>query len=285
MVVSDDTVTRFLEGWTDNRVPIDKIQDAFRHTPAVSDAQFYDLLRDELLAQQLVTTFVPSIEIGGQPIATPSQRWDWFNRVNRMAVIEAVPLAVADYEQGRRETDGRGTDEVLRGQQGRDCQPRVAQARLQTPAEGGHRVLQSRHRQVRRDRDRRGGAKAVRKEQGRLRQVFQDSSGPTAGQAGSREGRRQCQESNRGKAGGKGDQERSEGKDARRNVEDRQKKRRRREGRDVKGIAEGSESRKSRTRPRTPRVLRPRTGRRRSCSRRCSRSRKSRPTSQNRRRH
>ena len=109
MVVSDDTVTRFLEGWTDHRVPIDKIQDAFRHTPAVSDAQFYDLLRDELLAQQLVTTFVPSIEIGDQPIATPSQRWDWFNRVNRMAVIEAVPLAVADYEKDVEKP----TDEVL----------------------------------------------------------------------------------------------------------------------------------------------------------------------------
>ena len=110
MVVSDDTITRFLEKWTDNRVPINTIQDAFRHSPAVSDAQFYSLLRDELLAQQLVTMFVPSLEIGGQLIATPSQRWDWFNRVNRMAVIEAVPLAVADYVKNVEKP----TDEVLK---------------------------------------------------------------------------------------------------------------------------------------------------------------------------
>jgi hypothetical protein len=97
MVVSDETITRFLENWTQKRVPLDKIRAAIGRTPPVSDAQFFDLLRDELLAQRLVDTFRPSILIGNEPIATPSQRWDWFNRVNRKAVIEAVPFAVANY--------------------------------------------------------------------------------------------------------------------------------------------------------------------------------------------
>jgi hypothetical protein len=110
MVVSDETITRFLENWTQKRVPLDKIRVAIGRTPPVSDAQFYDLLRDELLAQRLVDTFKPSIRIGNEPIATPSQRWDWFNRVNRKAVIEAVPFAVANYVDEVK----RPSDEVLK---------------------------------------------------------------------------------------------------------------------------------------------------------------------------
>ncbi len=97
MVVSDDAVTRFLEQWTALKVEKKTIQQIIERTPPVSEAQFCDLLREELLPQRLMEVFAPSIEVGGQPIATPSQRWDWFNRVNRMAVIEAVPLAVANY--------------------------------------------------------------------------------------------------------------------------------------------------------------------------------------------
>jgi hypothetical protein len=98
IAVTDSMVTQFLEQWTGNRVKIEDIQGVFKRAQ-VSDRQFYILMRDELLARQLVDTFLPSVVMGGQPIATPSQRWDWFNRVNRMAVIEAVPLPVsnADY--------------------------------------------------------------------------------------------------------------------------------------------------------------------------------------------
>jgi hypothetical protein len=113
MVISDDTVTRFLEEWTAKRVPIDRIEEAFKRTPAVTDAQFYDLLRDELLAMRFTRAFVVSIFAGGEPIATPSQRWDWFNRVNRMAVIEAVPLAVADYVNKVKDPDDKD-DKVLK---------------------------------------------------------------------------------------------------------------------------------------------------------------------------
>jgi len=105
MVVSDDTITRFLETWTANRVKIADIQAAFKSTPAVTDAQFYNLLRDELLARQLRETFEPSLAA-----ATPSQRWDWYNRLNCRAVIEAVPLPVANYV----EKVGDPTDEVLK---------------------------------------------------------------------------------------------------------------------------------------------------------------------------
>ncbi len=99
MTVSEESIRHFLEGWTESKVPLDKIQAAIRRT-GITDAQFFDLLRSELLAQRLVQTFVPSVFIGNEPIATPSQRWDWWNRINRMAVIEAVPFAVANYIDG-----------------------------------------------------------------------------------------------------------------------------------------------------------------------------------------
>jgi hypothetical protein len=97
MVVSNSTITQFLEQWTEGKVNLDTIHATIGHTPPVSDDLFYDLLRDEWLARRLMEVFAPSIEVAGQPTATPSQRWDWFNRVNRMAVIEAVPLAVSNY--------------------------------------------------------------------------------------------------------------------------------------------------------------------------------------------
>ena len=36
--------------------------------------------------------FAPSLNA-----TTPGERWDYFNRLKRMATIEAIPLAVADY--------------------------------------------------------------------------------------------------------------------------------------------------------------------------------------------
>ncbi len=49
-------------------------------------------MRDELAALQLERSFEGSLEA-----LTPAQRWHYFLRVNRMAKIEAAPVAVANY--------------------------------------------------------------------------------------------------------------------------------------------------------------------------------------------
>lgn len=95
--VSDENVSNFLELCTARRVPPERIHEIIAREPVVSDAQFYDLLREELLARRVMQIFALSLQAGGQPIATPSQRWDWYNRLKRKAVTEAIPLSVADY--------------------------------------------------------------------------------------------------------------------------------------------------------------------------------------------
>jgi hypothetical protein len=97
MVVNDETINKFLRDWTADRVKAADFEAAFKRMPAVSDLQFFNLMREELVARQLFNSFVPSLQVSGLPTATPSQRWDWYNRLHCKALIEAVPLPVADY--------------------------------------------------------------------------------------------------------------------------------------------------------------------------------------------
>lgn len=92
MVVGDKTINAFLKEWTGNKVTQEGFQKAFKQSPEVSAEHFFDLMRQELLGRQLRATFDCSLRA-----ITPGQRWDYFNRVNRVATIEAIPVAVADY--------------------------------------------------------------------------------------------------------------------------------------------------------------------------------------------
>ena len=102
MVVSDDTINSFLKQWTGNVVKPEDIDAAFKRTPPVSAIQFFEMMREELLARQFSELFFASVQARDSrgdvlPIATPGQRWDYYNRLHRTATIEAIPLAVADY--------------------------------------------------------------------------------------------------------------------------------------------------------------------------------------------
>ena len=113
---------------------------------------------------------------------TPGQRWDYFNRVKRMATIEAIPVPVADYVKDVEAPERRGIEEVLRGEQREHSQSLFARARLPSPAQGRLRILQGRHRQIRQDGDRRRDSETVRKEQGILRQALQNAFRRKTGQ-------------------------------------------------------------------------------------------------------
>ena len=62
----------------------------------MTEIQFFNPMRDELLALQLQQMF--DVSLMG---ITPAQRWDYFKRVKQMATIEALPVAVANYVKGR----------------------------------------------------------------------------------------------------------------------------------------------------------------------------------------
>ena len=91
MVVSDEQINAFLKRWTRDVVKRAEFQAAFKRS-GLSEIQFFNLMRDELLAQQLQQMFYVSLEG-----ITPAERWDYFTRVKQMATIEAVPVAVANY--------------------------------------------------------------------------------------------------------------------------------------------------------------------------------------------
>ena len=87
---------RFLKRWTQDVVKRAEFQAAFKRS-GLSDIQFFSLMRDELLAQQLQQMFYVSLEG-----ITPAERWDYFTRVKQMATIEAVPVAVSRLRRSRR---------------------------------------------------------------------------------------------------------------------------------------------------------------------------------------
>jgi len=91
MVVSNKIINEFMGDLTQNRVKPNDFITAFKRS-GITELQFFHAMREEMLALQLRNIF--SISLAA---TTPSQRWDYFNRVKQMATIEAVPVAVADY--------------------------------------------------------------------------------------------------------------------------------------------------------------------------------------------
>jgi hypothetical protein len=91
MIISEEMIRSFVKGITQNVVKSADIQAVFSRA-GLSAEQFFSLMRDELLAYELRNEFRVSLYA-----STPGQRWDYFNRLNRMATIEAIPVPVADY--------------------------------------------------------------------------------------------------------------------------------------------------------------------------------------------
>ncbi len=91
MVVSDEMINAFIKQVTQNQVKAGVIRNALKRSN-VSERMFFEMMRDELLAWEQKQIFSPSVVA-----ATPGQRWDYFCRVKRLAAIETVSVAVADY--------------------------------------------------------------------------------------------------------------------------------------------------------------------------------------------
>lgn len=101
LVVGNQAVSDFIREMSENRVHASELkkrsvrgsreQGIFERV-GVGPMQMYELLRHELLALRLRRMFYVSLEG-----TTPAQRWDYFNRLERRATIEVIPVAVANY--------------------------------------------------------------------------------------------------------------------------------------------------------------------------------------------
>ncbi len=91
MVVSDRAINKFIRELTENRLTPYQLKAIFKYV-RVSQYQFFELLRHELLAMRFRLMFNVSLLA-----TTPDQRWDYFTRLKRRAAVEAVPISVEQF--------------------------------------------------------------------------------------------------------------------------------------------------------------------------------------------
>lgn len=93
VVVTDESVRNFLRVRFNQRLQDEQLQQLMTSSNLTSQ-QLFDGLRQELLAQSVrETLLMPVVQVG----STPAQRWDYYQRLNRRAKIEAVGLKVIDF--------------------------------------------------------------------------------------------------------------------------------------------------------------------------------------------
>jgi hypothetical protein len=95
MKITDDEITRILQLFSNDRLTGEQfaeiLQSMSGRKGGISRRQLYDALRTELLSRRLVEGFA------GSQQTTPAERWESYKRLNNRAVIEAIPVAVADF--------------------------------------------------------------------------------------------------------------------------------------------------------------------------------------------
>jgi hypothetical protein len=94
LVTSNSAINTFLKELTQDRVPSNVMQSVLKRH-GFSDYQFFSALRDELAAAEIKKMF--EVSLAAMP---PAQRWQYFARVNQMATIEAMPVAVTKFTDG-----------------------------------------------------------------------------------------------------------------------------------------------------------------------------------------
>lgn len=90
-LVDERAVATFLNDLSQDRIT-PQGWDGIRRSVGLSDQDLVGVLRDELLALRLKRAFRVSLQG-----ATPAQRWDYFQRLNRKVTIESLPVRVSDF--------------------------------------------------------------------------------------------------------------------------------------------------------------------------------------------
>jgi hypothetical protein len=93
--VTDDDVKKFILGVSDESISNNDLAAILERVGGdrMSDAQLFDTLRYELLAQKLQMLGSQS----GMVFSTPGEMWQYYNRLNRRIDAEVIPLPVSDF--------------------------------------------------------------------------------------------------------------------------------------------------------------------------------------------
>ena len=104
-VVSDDAISDYVVELTENRLSSEVLRGILRRQQSerrgtVTEIDFYNMLRDELLALRLEQTTLP-VALS----FTPGQQWDYFKRLKQQAYVELLALPVRNYADQVKEPD------------------------------------------------------------------------------------------------------------------------------------------------------------------------------------
>ena len=91
MSIDDTTVGEFIRQVTQDKIPGTVIKEIQVSNKLTEDG-LYSLLRQKLLAESYSDSFINSL----RP-ATPGQRWDYFQRLNRKVTAQVAPVVVANF--------------------------------------------------------------------------------------------------------------------------------------------------------------------------------------------
>lgn len=89
--VSEKAVNEYLASLTEGKAGNDDVRQILQRM-RMSQGQLFEALRLELLALRFAQTFWISLAA-----ATPAQRWEYYQQLNRRAKIEAVPVSAAKF--------------------------------------------------------------------------------------------------------------------------------------------------------------------------------------------
>jgi SurA N-terminal domain len=106
ITVTDGMVNRFIGDITNDKLTPDQLRGILRSQSGLSQGELFEGLRRELEAKYADMAYSPLFaryrQMGGMPFFvftgdTPSDRWDYFLRLNREVTTELMPVKVADF--------------------------------------------------------------------------------------------------------------------------------------------------------------------------------------------
>jgi hypothetical protein len=89
--ISDQIVNEFLQGIAGGKVGSEQIAQIIGQQN-LSEVQFFDLVREELRANEVLRLFEASLQG-----VTPAQRWDYFCQLRKQATVEVIPIEVEQF--------------------------------------------------------------------------------------------------------------------------------------------------------------------------------------------
>ena len=94
IVVTDESIRRYLRSYSSGKIDDREFGELLKSVSQgrISQPQFFDAMRNELLALRFLELFYRGID----PLP-PATSWDYFQRLNRQVAIEAAPFPVASY--------------------------------------------------------------------------------------------------------------------------------------------------------------------------------------------